>query len=212
MNYYNTNISLYIPDLPKDTSKVYIMDFFHNFKYGWVKRVDFVKNKNSNTTKKAFIHFDVWYLSDNTSMLYYYLLDLNRYAYIQYSDNKYWTIAKCLNPKISNHEIKDDKILSLESITDYMYDKYEEHIKEYYNEIENIRTDLRDINNKLQNNKLNLNYDNIEDDLIHSIDDILETIPDNIESFDYNNSNDNDTVLSPNYKYCNYYNYSYEDR
>ena len=83
-------LSLYIPVI-RNTSEDYIIKMFKTHNIGKVMRVDFVFNKVKNR-REAFVHFDEWFLSDESKQLQSDILDPNTKTQFKYHGEKFWPL------------------------------------------------------------------------------------------------------------------------
>ena len=87
-----TVLSLYIPVISGSTTENYIKKMFHEHKIGKVMRVDFVKNISKNR-REAFIHFDEWYTTDESSALQQDIIDLSTNTRFVYTPaGRFWPL------------------------------------------------------------------------------------------------------------------------
>ena len=88
----STVLSLYIPVISGSTTENYIKKMFHEHKIGKVMRVDFVKNIPKNR-REAFIHFDEWYITDESSALQQDIIDLSTNTRFVYTPSgRFWPL------------------------------------------------------------------------------------------------------------------------
>jgi len=83
-------LSLYIPIIG-NTSEEYIIKMFNTHNIGKVMRVDFVFNKTKKR-REAFVHFDEWFISDESKQLQSDILDPNTKTQFKYHGEKFWPL------------------------------------------------------------------------------------------------------------------------
>jgi hypothetical protein len=85
-------LSLYIPVISNTTSETYIKKMFQKHNIGLVLRVDFVKNKEKNR-REAFIHFDEWFLTNESKKLKDDIMDIKTKTRFVYSNSgQFWPL------------------------------------------------------------------------------------------------------------------------
>ena len=115
---FQATLSLYLPFVESDQTEEYIKQCFKKLNIGDVSRVDFILTTKG--TKQAFIHFNMWYESNETIELQRQILDPSIKAKIAYNmmPYKYWPLLPNSNPRVEapNNIIQElqDKIKVLE--------------------------------------------------------------------------------------------------
>tara|TARA_B110001450_G_scaffold73943_6_gene70377 strand:+ start:2766 stop:3215 length:450 start_codon:yes stop_codon:yes gene_type:complete len=104
-------LSLYIPIISKTTSEAYIKKMFDSNKIGKIMRVDFVFNK-SKDRNEAFIHFDEWFNTPESSALKEDILNPNTKTQFKYgTTTKFWPLLVNKNAHMRvnnpNYEVID---------------------------------------------------------------------------------------------------------
>lgn len=84
-------LSLYIPIIDNTTSEEYIIKMFKTHNIGKVMRVDFVFNKAKNR-REAFLHFDEWFINDESKQLQEDILDPKTKTQFKYNGKKFWPL------------------------------------------------------------------------------------------------------------------------
>tara|TARA_Y100000591_G_C21812727_1_gene688868 strand:- start:46 stop:501 length:456 start_codon:yes stop_codon:yes gene_type:complete len=85
-------LSLYIPIISENITEAFITKVFFEKNIGKILRVDFVHNKIKNR-REAFIHFDEWFNSKESSSLKEDILNPNTKTQFVYGvSNKFWPL------------------------------------------------------------------------------------------------------------------------
>lgn len=103
-------LSLYIPIISANISESYIKKMFKTHNIGKILRVDFVKNIEKNR-REAFIHFDEWFSTDESTKLQEDILNPDTKSRFKYTKSgKYWPLLKNNN---AHQRINNPKYMML---------------------------------------------------------------------------------------------------
>jgi hypothetical protein len=103
------NISLYIPHIFENISKVVISDTFEKLKIGKVSHVDLINKigRDSKSYNAAYIHFDYWFNNNGSRIFQEKVVNPEKEARIIYEEPWYWVI---LENKGKKHIVNGRKI------------------------------------------------------------------------------------------------------
>ena len=85
----STNISIYIPRIKNNTSRLHIAAVINSLNIGPIKRIDIVPPSDSRPFTSAFIHFHYWL---DHSQILMYRLENKLSTRVQFDDNSFWII------------------------------------------------------------------------------------------------------------------------